>query len=172
MPLTDLKPNEYNPYYQQFLDKIKDEGSLIECLQNGAKATVSFFNSLTDEQWMLRYAPEKWTPKEVLQHLIDTERIFSYRGLRIGRRDTTALAGFDQDIYVEPSGANAKSAEQLLEEYRITRDHTLSLAGSLSDEDLAALGHASDSPVSARAVFWITIAHEIWHIDIIKERYL
>lgn len=173
MSLSELQPNEYNSYYQQYLDKIESrEEDIIEGLRQGKSRTLQFFKSLTSEQWVHTYAPDKWTPKEVLQHLIDTERIFGYRAFRIGRRDTTALAGFDQDLFVPPSDANNKSVDQLLEEYTITRDYTLSLVGSLSSEDLASMGNASNSPVSARAALWIVVAHDIWHIDIIKERYL
>lgn len=173
MSRSELQPNEYNPYYQQYLDKIDSSvGGLTEGLRNGKAHTLQFFQSLTAEQWMHAYAPDKWTPKEVLQHLIDTERIFGYRSFRIARRDTTALAGFDQNIYVPTSGANDKSADQLLGEYTMTRDYTLSLVGSFSPDDLATIGNANNSPVSARAALWILVGHDIWHIDIIKERYL
>ncbi|MEL7145588.1 MAG: DinB family protein [Bacteroidota bacterium] len=172
MPLIELQPTEYNAYYQQYLDKITGKEELHPSLRKGKSRTLKFFQTLTAAQWMRAYAPGKWTPKEVLQHLIDTERIFGYRAFRIARRDTTSLAGFDQDIYIQPSGANDKTAEQLLEEYTATRDYTLSLVKSLSADDLAAMGTANGTPLSARAALWILIAHDIWHIDIIKERYL
>ena len=172
MPLSELQPTEYDAYYQPFLDRIKDTANLKKGMQNGKSSTLEFFKSLSSDQWLHRYAPDKWTPKEVLQHLIDTERIFGYRAFRIARRDTTNLAGFDQNVYVQPSGANNKSVDQLLAEYIATRDYTISLTESLTAEDLAAMGNANNGPVSARAVLWILLGHDLWHIDIIKERYL
>ena len=131
-----------------------------------------FFKSIPKEKLEYKYADDKWTIKEVFQHIIDTERIFMYRCLRIARHDKTALAGFEQNDYIIPSKANSKSIESLLEEYRTTRQYSIVLLKSLSDEDLKYIGQASDNVMSARSTAFSTIGHEIHHVNIIEERYL
>lgn len=172
MKISDLKPNEYNVYYERYISQVSNETTLINGLVKDKKMVIDFFSSIPEDKLEYRYQPEKWTVKDLLQHIIDTERIFMYRLLRIARKDETALAGFDQDIYVAPSNANNKSLKNLLEEFSITRLYSLNLINSLSEENLKNLGTASDSTVSARACGFILLGHSIWHIDIIKERYL
>ena len=104
--------------------------------------------------------------------MIDTERIFMYRAFRIARGDTTPLANFDQTLYIESSRAHLKDFGQLLDEYRNGRNASLSLLQSLERNDLHALGTASNRHISARAAASIVPGHDIWHMDIIKERYL
>ena len=145
---------------------------LIEGFETGFKTVDAFFKAIPKEKLTYRYAEGKWTVKEVFQHIIDTERIFMYRCFRIARHDKTPLAGFDQNDYIVPSNANNKSIERLLEEYQITRQYSILLLKSLSHQDLQSLGNASGYVTSARAAAFSTIGHEIWHINIIKERYL
>lgn len=168
----DLKPTEYNEYYARYINQISNDTELITGLENDKKMVIDFFSSIPEEKLEYRYQPEKWTIKELLLHIIDTERIFMYRLLRIARKDTTPLAGFDQDIYVAPSEANNKTIEELIHEFTITRLYSINLVSSISNENLMNLGTASDSPVSARACAFILLGHSIWHINIIKERYL
>ena len=172
MTKADLKSNEYNAYYERYINLASNQITLIDGLMEDKKMVIDFFSSIPKDKLEYRYQPEKWTVKELLQHIIDTERIFMYRLLRIARKDITALAGFDQDIYVSPSGANNKSLESLIEEFSITRIYSLNLISSISDENLKNMGTASNSPVSARACGFILLGHSVWHIDIIKERYL
>mgnify|MGYP000126732437 CR=1 FL=1 len=169
---AELKSNEYNAYYERYISLVSNETTLINGLVKDKEMVINFFSSIPKDKLEYRYQPEKWTVKELLQHIIDTERIFMYRLLRIARRDETALAGFDQDIYVAPSNANNKSLKNLLEEFSITRMYSLNLINSISDENLKNSGTASDSPVTARACAFILLGHSVWHIDIIKERYL
>lgn len=172
MTTQDLKPSEYNEYYKRYIDKLSEQTSLRKGYITGKNDVLQFFKSIPEDKLEYRYAPEKWTVKEVFQHLIDTERIFMYRCFRVARRDTTPLMGFDQDIYVKPSMANAKSIENLLNEYEINRNNSIVMIDSLSDEDLSFVGTASDSPMSARAAAFTILGHDIWHMDVIKERYL
>jgi len=104
----DLQPTEYSEYFGRYLGKVSDNTELISGLKDDEKMIIEFFSTLPKDKLEYRYEPKKWSIKEVLQHIIDTERIFMYRFLRISRKDTTALAGFDQDIYVEPSQAITK----------------------------------------------------------------
>ncbi|MGW9685070.1 DinB family protein [Flagellimonas sp. 2504JD1-5] len=169
---AELSKNEFDAYYGRYIYKVEPEVDLKERFQNGHKEVINFFKSLTREQLNYRYAMDKWNCKEILQHLIDTERIFMYRCFRIARNDKTDLAGFDQNIYIEPSAASQKSVEALLEEYTTVRNASISLLKSLSDKDLANTGNANAGTMSARAAAFTIIGHEIWHMDIIKERYL
>lgn len=168
----DLKSTEYNEYYARYVDKVSDNTELSSGFEDDKKMIIDFFSSIPKEKLEYRYQPGKWTIKELLQHIIDTERIFMYRFLRIARKDTTELAGFDQDIYVDPSEANNKSLEELIHEFAVTRLYSINLISSISDENLMNLGTASDSIISARACAFILLGHSIWHIEIIKERYL
>lgn len=172
MKKQELQPNEFDEYYLNYLNLVPAEAELISGFEKDKKMVVDFFSSLPEDKLEFRYQPKKWTVKEVLQHIIDTERIFMYRFLRIARKDTTALAGFDQDIYVDPSAANDKSINDLIEEFTIGRMYSINLINSITNENLKNLGTASDSPVSARACVFILLGHSVWHINIIKERYL
>ncbi|PHR71201.1 MAG: hypothetical protein COA67_07135 [Lutibacter sp.] len=172
MTTQDLNSSEFNEYYNRYIDKLSTNLSLIEGYKTGKNTVLNFFKSIPNDKLEYRYASGKWTVKEVLQHLIDTERIFMYRCFRIARRDTTSLVGYDQDIYIEPSKANNKSIEELLNEFEINRNNSIAIINSLSDDDLKFVGVSSESPLSARAAAFIILGHDIWHMEVIKERYL
>lgn len=172
MTKQNVQSNEHDQYYKRYLDKVSDSVDLKIGFEEDKKMVIDFFSSVPKDKLEYRYQPEKWTIKELLQHIIDTERIFMYRFLRIARKDTIAMAGFDQDIYINPSGANDKSMDELLEEFIVSRRYSMNLINSISDDNLINLGTASNSPVSARACAFILLGHSIWHINIIKERYL
>ncbi|CAM1354939.1 DinB family protein [Tenacibaculum halocynthiae] len=172
MTVQDLQQTEYNEYYSRYINKVSKDTSLIKGFEDDRKMVVDFFSSVPENKLEYRYQPEKWTIKELLQHIIDTERIFIYRFLRISRNDKTALAGFDQDIYIDPSMANNKSLEELINEFNSTRSYSINLIESISDENLKNIGTASDSTISARACTFILLGHSVWHIEVIKERYL
>lgn len=172
MKRSELKPSEFNPYYGNYINKLSEHIDLISSYEEGKSFVVNFFNSIPQEKLDFRYEPNKWSIKELLQHLIDTERIFMYRCLRIARNDQTPLAGFDQNIYIEPSNAKDKSIKDLMNEFRINRDNSIVLLKSLTDTNLKNIGNASGSDLSARAAAFIIPGHDIWHIEIIKERYL
>lgn len=172
MKKQELQPNEFDSYYLNYLNLVPAETELNYGFEEDKNIVIDFFSSLPEDKLEFRYQPKKWTVKEVLQHIIDTERIFMYRFLRIARKDTTPLAGFDQDIYVDPSVANDKSINDLIKEFTIGRMYSINLINSITNENLKNLGTASDSPVSARACAFILLGHSVWHINIIKERYL
>ncbi|MEN0005696.1 MAG: DinB family protein [Bacteroidota bacterium] len=172
MQVQDILFNEHHSYYKRYLDKLSPEQSLIDGFQTGRAEVLQFFSTIPDDKLLYRYAENKWSVKEVLQHMIDTERIFSYRAFRIGRGDVTPLANFDQNIYVLPSGADEKSRADLLEEFDATRQCSIALLKSLTDKNLTNIGISSSHPMSARAAAFTIIGHDIWHMDILKERYL
>lgn len=171
MTFLDLQANEYNPYYELYLTKTNNV-SIEGGLKSNAKTIVDFLQSIPEEKHEYRYAEAKWTIKEVVQHIIDTERIFSYRALCIARQDTTSFPGYDQDAYVPPSKANERTFQSLVNEYQAVRLATSILFDSFSKEMLLEVGTASNSPVSVRALGLILIGHEIHHCEVIRERYL
>lgn len=172
MKKSDLKPNEFNSFYGRYIALLDENINLISGLEQKKITSINFFNSIPSEKLEFRYQPEKWTIKEVIQHIIDTERVFAYRCFTIARGDKTKLPGFDENAYVPTSKANRKTIEQLVDEFSITRDYTLSIVKSLTDNELKELGNASNSDLSARACGFIILAHCLWHTNIIKERYL
>ncbi len=172
MKKQELNPNEYDIYYKRYIDKLDDKTELIQGFIDGKTQLVSFFKSIPENKLNFRYQPEKWSIKEILQHLIDTERIFMYRCFRIARQDTTALAGYDQEIYIKPSNADNKSLDDLLNEFIINRNNSIALLQSLNDNDLSFIGNANGGKISARAAAFIIPGHDIWHTQVIKEKYL
>ncbi|SHG67847.1 DinB family protein [Flagellimonas flava] len=172
MNTSDLKSIEYDPYYQRYLDKVPQGTELKEGFKKGGDNILTFFNSIPQEKHNHAYQFGKWTIKEVLQHLIDTERIFMHRCFRIARADKTPLSSFDQNIYVEPSHANVKTMAALLEEFRINRLASINLLNSFTDEDLEQIGNANSGAMSARAAAFTIIGHDIWHTEIVEQKYL
>ncbi|MFY0631601.1 MAG: DinB family protein [Flavobacteriaceae bacterium] len=172
MTKLELQSEEFDVYYQRYIDKVSDTASLRQGFNNGKKALVDFFKSIPIEKLSYRYLPGKWSIKEVLQHLIDTERIFMYRCFRIARRDETALAGYDQNVYIEPSGANEKSLDELLNEFIINRNSSIAILHSLSNDNLQFIGNSNGGKMSARAAAFTIIGHDIWHMEVIQKQYL
>ena len=121
---------------------------------------------------LFRYDKEKWTIKEFVQHLIDTERILSYRALRFSRNGPSNLQGFDEDWYVENSNGNDRNFNDLLEEFNIIRKSTISLFKSFTDKMLSNFGTVNGSDVTVRALGFIIAGHQMHHLNIIKEKYL
>jgi hypothetical protein len=168
----ELHLEEFHEYYLRYIDKLSDETELINGFIKGKNEVISFFESIPEEKLEFRYQSRKWTIKEVFQHLIDTERIFMYRCFRIARNDKTNIEGFEQDDYIIPSEANKKSREDLLEEFRINRENSISMLKSISDKNLCFVGMSNGGIMSARAAAFTILGHDIWHSEIIKERYL
>ena len=133
---------------------------------------VSFISNISSEKLEYRYAEGKWTIKDILLHLIDAERIFAYRALRIGRGDKTPLAGFEENGYVINANANSRSVESLINEFQLVRKSTLELFQNFSEEQLAYLGTSSDNIISVRAIGFIISGHQNHHLKVIVERYL
>lgn len=171
MTKDQLNKNEFSPYYQAYIDKAGDL-ELITGLDKNGEEMLSFLESISEDKYDYAYAEGKWTIKEVIQHIIDTERIFTYRALSFARKDKTPLPGYEQDDYAVTSNANKRSKLSLLNEYKALRLSTLSLYESFSQEMLLEIGNASNSDMSVRATGFILIGHENHHCQIIKERYL
>ena len=165
------KPEETLPYYHRYIARVQD-GNMVDILKTNHEATQTFIQNIPTEKASYRYAKGKWNVKEVLLHLVDTERIMCYRALRFARNDKTALQGFDQDDFVPESNANNKSIESMIEEYKAVRASTISLFSALDNAILERVGTASNAPMSVAAIGFITCGHQRHHRDIIRERYL
>jgi uncharacterized damage-inducible protein DinB len=162
--------DEYAPFYSGYVSLAKEHDPL-ELLDKQRDTLRQMCSTLTEEQALARYAPGKWSIKEVLGHLSDTERVFSYRLFRISRGDTTPLAGFDQNAYVDNARSDERPLAELLEEFLSVREATLRLVQGLTPEELARRGTANEAAVSARALVHIAAGHVEHHIRILRESY-
>jgi len=162
--------SEYADYYVGYVSQVADEK--IEDVLAGQPAKLrEMFSSVSEDRGTYAYEAGKWTLKEVLSHLIDGERIFSYRILRISRGDETPIEGFEQDGYIENSNANNRSFAELLDEFDLQRRSNMLLINNLSDDATKRSGTASGFPVSVRALVYISAGHVRHHVGILKERY-
>lgn len=170
--LSQLSQDEYPNYYENYFKEVNSEYTLVEELEISMNNLVHFVQNVPLEKIDYQYAIGKWTLKEILQHIIDCERIFCYRALRFARFDTTPLTGFDENQYVPNSHANTRTLKSLLEEFLSVRQATISLYKSFTAEQLIEKGIASGHTVSVRALGFICIAHQVHHLNIYQKRYL
>lgn len=162
---------EYNPYYERYIALVQ-EGDIIATLEHQANTTATLLGGLTPELAEHRYAPGKWSIKEVVGHLADAERIFAYRMLRFARADATPLPAFEENAYVPAGAFGARALPDLAAELRSVRQATVAMLRGLPLEAMTRAGVASDFPVSVRALAWITAGHELHHVKLLRERYL
>jgi len=164
---------EYAPYFERYmqLSVLKDK-TIIESLESAQDEFESVLRNLPDKKHSFSYATGKWTLKELIQHVIDTERVFCYRALSFARNDQTALPGFDQDVFVDNDTANERDYYDLLDEMKVLRKSSIQLFKSFSKEALLRIGVASNNKMSVRALGYLFSGHQIHHINIVKERYL
>jgi uncharacterized damage-inducible protein DinB len=172
MKASQLQTNEYAAYYEAYISQVSDEYTLIEELEISVHRLIKFVQNIPMDKFDYRYAEEKWTIKDILQHLIDAERIFAYRALRFARNDKTELASFDENEYAVEAIANRRSIMDLLTELAVVRQSTLSLFKTFSEEQLIRIGIASNNPMSVRALGFVIIGHQNHHQRIFQERYL
>ncbi|KGO85214.1 damage-inducible protein DinB [Flavobacterium rivuli WB 3.3-2 = DSM 21788] len=172
MKVTDLQPNEYAAYYSTYLQLVSDECSLTEELEVSVHNFIRFVQDIPMDKYDYRYAEGKWTIKDIIQHLIDTERIFSYRALRFARNDKTELPGFDETQYGLVANGSERKLQEMLTELALVRQSTIMLFKSFSKDDLLKTGIASGNSASVRALGFIIIGHQNHHIKVFKERYL
>jgi DinB superfamily len=170
MKLARPEAGEYAAYYEKYVSLVPGDDA-TGALEAQRVQTMQLFAGRSERDGNFRYAPDKWTVKEVLGHVSDTERIFTYRALRIARGDQTPLPGFEQDDYVRSGGFNERPLASLVEEFAYVRSASLALFRSLGPEAWLRRGTASKNEVSVRALAFITAGHELHHRQILKERY-
>ncbi|WHY01468.1 DinB family protein [Neobacillus sp. DY30] len=163
--------DEYPDYYVPYVDLVP-EGDIVQVLNENLQKTVSLFEGISEEVSLHRYAPEKWSIKEVLGHITDTERIMSYRLLRVGRGDQTPLAGFNENDYVQAAQTNNLSLKTILEDFKAVRNATISLIQNLPHEAWENKGNANRMEITTRAIAFIIAGHQMHHCKIVEDRYL
>jgi len=171
MKPSDLQPGEYLSYQKAYIDLV-DDIDLIEELEISLHRFVHFAREIPMDKFDYRYAEGKWTIKEVIQHIIDAERIFAYRALAFARNDKTPLPGFEENDYADESHANARHLTALLNEFSEVRYSNISLFKSFSDDVLKRIGNANGNLNSVRALGFSIIGHQNHHVAVYRERYL
>lgn len=161
---------EYGSYYQTYINYTsgKDYSILVQQYND---RIIEFWNAIPLEKVNYSYGPDKWTIKQMFQHVIDTERIFAYRALAIARKEPNAIAGFDENEYAKNGTAANRNWKDMLVEWRVVRQSTNLLFGSFTEEQIKSLGTASNNPMSVNALGFIIFGHSLHHLHILKERY-
>lgn len=172
MNITDLTAEEYAPYQEGYMKLVDNTWSLTEELEISVHKLVSFVREIPMDKFDYRYAEGKWTIKDILQHIIDSERIFAYRALRFSRNDNTVLPGFDENAYADNTDADNRHLQSLLDELVLVRQSTIALFKSLPADKMLSKGTASGYSMSVRALGFAIIGHQNHHIKIYSERYL
>lgn len=172
MPTTtaQISPAEYAAFYVPYVANVPTDQPLAEALRDSQRRLDAWLDAQSPDRAGYRYAPGKWTVAQCVQHLLDAERVFAYRLLRIARGDATPLPGFDQDAYAEAAGERL-GLPRLRAELGLVRRSTVALVDGLGDDALARTGTASGKPVSARAIAAITAGHTLHHLRVFEERY-
>lgn len=172
MKKSELTQGEIGDFYWGYIDKIPDDATLVETLEKNTREFVTFLEEIPEDKWTYRYAPEKWNILEMVQHIIDTERIFQYRALCFSRNEHHPLPGFDHDIYVLNSGAEDRNYQDLIKEFEVNRQSAIWLFKSMNDVMLKNNGNMNDMNASARAIGFIMPGHVLHHMDVLTEKYL
>jgi hypothetical protein len=162
--------SEHSPYFGRYISLVTD-ADILTVLDTQWKETGALLRGLSEKDGAHRYAPDKWTVREVVGHMNDTERIFAYRALRIARADKTPLAGFEQDDYVLAGGFEKRTLTDLREEFDAIRKSTLFLFRGLEEAAWVRQGTASDNLLSVRALAYMIAGHELHHRRILLEKY-
>lgn len=163
--------SEYKPYYATYISKVP-EGDVLAVLAKQIDETVAELSKLSDKDALYRYAPEKWSIKQILGHMSDTERIFVYRAVCIARLEKQSLPGFDENDFVAAARFDDRPLADHLAEFRSVRAASLSFFRGLNVDEQKRIGTASNGPLSVRAVPFIVAGHEKHHMGVIRERYL
>ncbi|HEX8905336.1 MAG TPA: DinB family protein [Longimicrobiaceae bacterium] len=163
--------DEHSPYYSKYIDLIP-EGDVMDLLERQADELPAFLRGIPADRHDHRYAEGKWSVKEVIGHLSDTERVFAYRALRFARGDRTELPGFDENAYTPAGEFGRRDWESLVEEWLSVRRASLSLLRGLPPEAAARRGPANGQDISVRALAYIMAGHVVHHTRLLRERYL
>ncbi len=171
MKISKPKVEDYPPFFGKYIDTITDDDLLLTLEQNGI-AFRELIAGLTEEKMNYRYAAGKWTIKEMLLHIIDTERIMCYRALRFARKDNTNLSSFEENDFATNSFANSRSTASLLMEFDSVRKATLQLFKNFDESVLDCKGTANNKMISVRALGYTIAGHQMHHVSVLQERYL
>ena len=164
-------PAEYPPYYEKYINLVKQD-NVIKALKDQVLDIQALISEVPEEKEGYAYADGKWTIKEVIGHIIDTERIMSYRALRFARKDKTPLTGFDENIFVANAKFNKQTLYNLAQEFAIVREANLALWKQFEEEELNEMGTANGKDVSVRATLFMIAGHTAHHMNVIRLKYL
>ena len=170
--LVSPTTEEYAPFYADYIQRALAKGDVIAALPKQIEDIRSALGKLNDQQARFRNGPEEWSIKEIVSHLIDTERVFSYRLLRVSRNDKTPLPGFEQGDFVREAGADELAFDDLLNEFEYLRRANMLAIKNISEEAAARVGSASGAEVSARALIFMLVGHVEHHMASLHEKYL
>jgi hypothetical protein len=173
MPKTRIgrpAPTEHNPYYTRYINLVP-EGDLMAQLERTGRETAKLLRGVSPKKSQFRYAPDKWSVREVLGHLIDAERVFTYRALTFARADATALPAFDENAWAKSSNAGDRPLGDIVNEFEAVRGATVTMFRGFTEEQFTRSGTANNSPISVRALAYIIAGHERHHVKILRERY-
>jgi hypothetical protein len=163
-------PDEYGAYYANYI-KLVPEGDIVDLMSKQIDAVCQVLLGLSDAQANYRFAPKEWSVKEVTGHMNDTERVFSYRALRISRNDQTPLSGFEQDDYVRESNYSTRTLADLVQEFEHLRRANMLLFKNLPAETYLRSGTASNNPVTVRALLYMMVGHVNHHLGSLRTDY-
>ena len=169
MPRPDLK--RVPKFFERYVSKV-EEDDLIQALTNQTKNMFQFLGSVPESKYDFAYAEGKWTLKELLQHMVDAERVFTYRALTFARKDKNELPGFEENEWADASNAASRNWNDLIEEFKAVRKATEYLFASFNDDQLDSQGTVNKNSIYVLALGFITVGHSNHHIGVIKERYL
>ena len=172
LKLNHPTPEEYAPFYTDYVQRAIVREDVLSALPKQIDEVCSALGSLTDSQALYKFGPAEWSIKEVVGHLNDVERVFSYRLLRISRADQTPLPGFEQEDYVRAAGYDDVPLAELLSEFELLRRANILMISHLKDEAVSRLGTASGATISARALIYMLVGHVEHHMACIHEKYL
>lgn len=164
----------YPDFYASYINLVSSQNKLSEELEIQLYEAIKFVQNIPMDKFDYSYAPGKWTIKEILQHLIDCERIFAYRALAIARNDKQSLLLFDENLYANTVSENAKNRhlKNILEEWTLLRQSNIQLLKSFSKNELERVGTIGENPISVGAIFYIILGHQLHHFNFYQERYL
>jgi uncharacterized damage-inducible protein DinB len=159
------------PFYHRYVGLVKAD-SVHDALKENTTVLFSFLEDIPESTWSYRYAEGKWSIREMVQHMVDTERIFAYRALCIARGEKQSLPGFDENQYANAAGGDRRGKDELLAEFKAVRTATEMLFASFDERQLEETGTANNAPVGVNAIGFITVGHVLHHLEMLRQRYL
>ncbi|MGH7623848.1 MAG: DinB family protein [Gemmatimonadaceae bacterium] len=162
---------EYAPYFARYIERVP-EGDILDTLTRQSAETATLLAGVSESEASFRYAPDKWSIRQVVGHMGDTERIMLYRALSFARGEQAMLPGFDENAYVDDARFDGRSMKGLADEFRLVRAATIPFFAALTPEELRRVGAANNRTYTVRALAWIIAGHEMHHVSLLRERYL
>ncbi len=164
------QPSEHSPYHLNYISLVPDD-DILQTLDAQRRDMILYLSARSEDEGNFRYAPGKWSAKEVVGHICDAERIFAYRALRIARGDQTPLPGWEQDDYIRAAAFAEQPFANMIEDYIAVRRASVSLFRNLDEQAWSRTGTANRSTVSVRAIAWIIAGHELHHKKLLQAKY-